>query len=90
VKKKIGVMINALIIIAALSLVLYYTLKGDNLGNTLEAMKNINIGWLILCALGQLGYVACDSLAMWYFLRRQGYPISLRYSFFVSMIGQFY
>lgn len=50
----------------------------------------MGIGWLALCFVGYFGFLACDAMAIGFFLRQQGYKLNPIYLMFVAVIGQFY
>ena len=89
-KKKLGTFINIAIIVVTLILVLVFGLKGQNPAESVKALSSMGIGWIALCFGGYFLFLAFDALAIYYFLRRQGYRVPFLYTLFVSVIGQFY
>lgn len=89
-KKRLGTILNIVVIVGTLVAVLVLGLNGENPGDSLKALSSMGAGWLLLCLAGYLGNLICDAAAIGYFLRRQGYRVSPIYLMYVSVVGQFY
>ena len=82
--------LNFAFIFGTLAIVLLIGLNGQEMGNAVEALKSIHPGWIILCITAWLGYLFFDALSTYHFLKRQGHPIAMRSSLFVSISGMYY
>lgn len=89
-KPKTKRILNFLLIFGTLAIVLIVGFSGNDFGKALEALKTVPQFWLLLCFAAYLGYLSCEATAIHFFLRRQGCPVTLRYAFFVAIVGMYY
>lgn len=89
-KKRLGTLINFLLIFGTLVLVLLVGFNGNELASAMEAMRSLGWKWVVLCIAAYLLFTASDALSLWYFLRRQGCKISFSYTLFVANAGLYY
>ncbi len=78
------------LILLTLVVVLIIGISDNSLGKAWEAVKSLDVKWILLCILAYLTFVLMDSLAIMYYLRRQGYRIGFGSMYFNSVIGQYY
>ena len=84
-------LLNFLLIFGTLAIVLIIGFTGGNdLKATWAAITSVPLPWILACLCAYLGFLLSEGLSIWYFLRRQGFTISIPYAFFVSIIGQYY
>ncbi len=89
-KKRVGKILNFLLIFGTLALVLIVGVNGQEMGSALEAMKSLGAQWIVLCLVAYLGFVCMDALSIWHFLRMQGCRVSFGYMLFVANSGLYY
>lgn len=89
-KQHIGKIINFVLIFGTLLVVLLVGLNGQELGNALEAMRSLGVGYVVLCTGCYLLHGASDAVSLWYFLRRQGCRVGFLYMLFVANAGLYY
>lgn len=82
--------LNFVLIFGTLALVILLNAGDQDIGAAFHALGSINLRWIVLCTLSFLGFLCCDALSIWYFLRRQGYRLRFDYVLFVSITGQYY
>ena len=82
--------LNFALIFGTLAVVLLIGVNGQEIGDAVTALKSVAPKWLIYCALAYTGFIGSDALSIHYYLRGQGYPISLAYSVYVSICGAYY
>jgi uncharacterized protein (TIRG00374 family) len=83
-------LLNLALIIGTFVIVLIIGFQDNNLADTVRTLTKISIPSVVICVALYLAYVGCDCVSVWYFLRRQGYKISLPYVYFTSIAGQYY
>ena len=66
-----------LFIAATLGLIVFIAFSNSDLTNAWEALFTLKTEWLLCAFLGWFGYMFFDMLGLYYFLRKQKYPISL-------------
>lgn len=81
---------SALFLVIALLIVVSITLSDNNLDDTINALRSMNMRVLIGCLLCWCGYVLFDGLSVYHFLRMQGKPIRLWQSAHAAVTGLFY
>lgn len=81
--------LNFALIFGTLAVVLLIGVNGQEIGDAVTALKSVAPKWLIYCALAYMGFIGSDALSIHYYLRGQGYPISLAYSVYVTC-GAYY
>ena len=82
--------LNFAFIFGTLLVVLLIGFNGQEMSGAIEALKSIGPGWIVLCVLAWAGYIAMDAFSTWFFLKRQGYHISIPYSLFIAITGIYY
>lgn len=82
--------LNFAFIFGTLAVVLLVGVNGQEMTGAVAALRSIAPKWIIACLLAYLGYLGCDAFSVYYFLRRQGYAISVRYALFVAVAGIYY
>lgn len=82
--------INTVLILGTLAVVLVIGISDNSLFEAWEAVKTMNLGWVILAILCFLCYLMMDAVAIHFFLRRQGYKVSFLRLCFISVVGQYY
>lgn len=73
-----------------LGVVIYIGLKGNDIADLWRALRQLSPAYLLLCLLGWCGYVLMDSLSIFYFLKRQGHPLTFGQSIYIAIIGLYY
>ena len=89
-KKKLGKILNYVVIFGTLLVVLIVGLTSNELDGGVKALLSLSFGSLLLCFVGYMGNMASDAFATWYFLRRQGCKVSFWYMLFVTIAGLYY
>lgn len=82
--------LNFALIFGTLAIVLLIGVNGQEMSGAVDALKSVAPKWLILCTLTYFGFVLTDALAIYYYLRNQGYAITLRYALYVGICGMYY
>ncbi|MDO4484085.1 MAG: lysylphosphatidylglycerol synthase transmembrane domain-containing protein [Clostridia bacterium] len=88
--KKTKKLLNFALIFGTLAIVLFIGFQGQDFESAMRALQDISIWAVIMCLIAYFGYVFFDALGLFYFIRRNGYKTSLRYSLFVSIAGMYY
>lgn len=82
--------LNFAFIFGTLAVVLLIGFNGQEMTGAIDALKSIGPGWIALCALAYLAYLAIDAVSLCFFLRRQGNPIPFRSAMFIIIAGTYY
>lgn len=82
--------LNFALIFGTLAVVLLVGFNGQEMSGAVEALKSIAPKWIALCLLAWCGYLLTDALSVLYFLRVQGYKISIFSALFVAITGMYY
>jgi len=82
--------LNYLFIAATLGLIVVIAFSNNDLTNAWEVLFTLKIEWLLCAFLGWFGYMFFDMLGLYYFLRKQKYPVSLGYATYVTLLGFYY
>ena len=82
--------INFVLILGTLAVVLVIGISDNSLFEAWEAVRTMNLAWVILAVLCFLCYLMMDTVAIHFFLRRQGYKVSFLRLCFISVVGQYY
>lgn len=82
--------INAIFILGTLLIILVLGIHNNELSNLWQALQTLSFKWILLCVATYGVYVFLDSLTLYYFLRKQQYPVTLKYALFISAIGFYY
>lgn len=83
-------LLNFAFIFGTLAIVLLLGVNGQEMSGAMEALKSIGPEWIVLCVLAWAAYLCIDAASVYFFLRRQGYHITVRYALFVSISGIYY
>ena len=83
-------LLNFAFIFGTLAIVLLLGVNGQEMSGAMEALKSIGPEWIALCVLAWAAYLCIDAASVYFFLRRQGYHITVRYALFVSISGIYY
>ncbi|NLV59138.1 MAG: flippase-like domain-containing protein [Clostridiales bacterium] len=73
-----------------LGLVLYIGFSGNDITEVWHAIRNLSWTSLLLCLLCWSVYVITDGLSVFFFLKKQNYPITFWQSTYIGMIGIYY
>ena len=82
--------ISYIILAVTLIIVLVTGLRDQDLKKLTAVLYSIGLDSLLYCAAAWVCYILLGALAIRYFLKTRGYPISLQYALFVSLSGAFY
>ena len=81
---------SSLFIAATLGLIVIIAFSNSDLTNAWEALFTLKTEWLLCALLGWFGYMFFDMLGLYYFLRKQRYPVSFAYATYVTLLGFYY
>lgn len=81
---------SSLFITATLGLIVIIAFSNSDLTNAWDALFTLKTEWLFCAFLGWLGYMLFDMLGLYYFLRKQKYPISFGFATYVTLLGFYY
>jgi uncharacterized protein (TIRG00374 family) len=65
-------------------------IKNNELSNLWPALKTLSLKWIFLCLAAYCLYFLLDALTLYYFLRKQHFPVTLKYAAFIAIIGLYY
>ncbi len=82
--------LNFVFIFGTLGVVLLVGVNGEEMSGAVNALKSVAPLWIALCAVAYGGYVLMDALSVHYYLRKQGYPITVGYALYVAICGLYY
>ena len=82
--------LNFVFIFGTLGVVLLIGVNGEEMSGAVNALKSVAPLWIALCAVAYGGYVLMDALSVHYYLRKQGYPITVGYALYVAICGLYY
>ena len=82
--------LNFVFIFGTLGVVLLIGVNGEEMSGAVDALKSVAPLWIALCAVAYGGYVLMDALSVHYYLRKQGYPITVGYALYVAICGLYY
>lgn len=82
--------LNFVFIFGTLGIVLLIGVNGEEMSGAVNALKSVAPLWIALCAVAYGGYVLMDALSVHYYLRKQGYPITVGYALYVAICGLYY
>ena len=82
--------LNFVFIFGTLGVVLLIGVNGEEMSGAVNALKSVAPLWIALCAVAYGGYVLMDALSVHYYLRKQGYPITVGYALYVAISGLYY
>jgi conserved hypothetical protein len=82
--------LSGFLILLSIAAVFLIAFSNQDLTNAWDAIRQMNLGWLI-CIFGcWLIYTVADGMNYWFFLRRQGFRISIGRAINVALIGFYY
>ena len=82
--------LNLSLIFGTLLIVLLIAFRDNSLEDAIRYVRSMSVSWIVISVLTYLAYLAMDSVAIHFFLRRQGYSVSIGRLAFISVIGQYY
>ncbi|MBN1778286.1 MAG: flippase-like domain-containing protein [Clostridiales bacterium] len=82
--------LSFLFIAATLGLIVIIAFSNSDLTNAWEALFTLKTEWLLCAFLGWFGYMFFDMIGLYYFLRKQKYPISIGFAIYVTLLGFYY
>lgn len=88
VKKK--VVYNSLFLLIVFSLTIYGVFHGQDLNQMFEAIKNVNMIWLLPGVFLVLFFIWGESIIIWYMMRSFGIKLKKRICFLFSSVGFFF
>ncbi len=89
-KPSLRKLLNFLFIAGTMALVIAIAFGNSELENAWEALFTLDPWWLLGAAGCWFCYLFFDALGYHFFLRKQGYPVKLRFALFVSLMGFYY
>ena len=82
--------LNFVFIFGTLGIVLLIGVNGQEMSDAVNALKSVAPQWIAMCLVAYAGYVLMDAFAVHYYLRKQGYPITVGYALYVAICGLYY
>ncbi len=89
-KPSVKRLLNFAFLFLTLGIVLYIGLNGNDLSELGHALRSISPEFLLLCLLGWLLYILADALAVYFYLKQQGHPVTLWQSIHAAITGIYY
>ncbi len=83
-------LLSFVFLLFTLGLVLYLGFSGNDITALWGALKQLSWVYLLLCLLCWVCYALLDALSLYYFLKKQGYPLPFAKVLYVSVIGIYY
>ena len=83
-------LLNYGLILVTLLIVLVVGISGQEMSGAMNALRSIGPVWVMACLLAWAVSVLCDAVSIRFYLRRQGYRISLLYAGYVAIAGNYY
>ncbi len=83
-------LLNFLFLFLTLAIVIWIAVGNTEIEDMGEALKKASPIWLALGLGVFLFAVFFDSLCLYYFFKKQNYSVSLKYSFYISIMGKYY
>ncbi len=90
IKPRTKRLINLACILIPLTIVLVMGITDKSLPEASQAVRSMNAKWVVFALGCYFGYLVMDSLAIGFYLFRQGYRLGIRDLLFISLIGQYY
>lgn len=75
---------------STLLIIIIIGIKNNELPNLWQALSTLSLKWIFLCLAVYCLYFMLDALTLYYFLRKQHFPITLKYAAFAAIIGLYY
>ena len=82
--------LSFLFIALSITVVFFIAFSNEDLTNAYDAIKQMNLTWLACIFACWLVYTVCDGLNYWFYLRGQGFKISIGRAVNVALIGFYY
>ena len=82
--------LSFLFIALSITAVFFIAFSNEDLTNAWDAIKQMNLVWLGCIFACWLIYTVCDGMNYWFFLRGQGFSISIGRAINVALIGFYY
>ena len=82
--------INMIFILGTLLIILGFGIGNNELSNMWQALTTLSFRWMLSCVAVYGIYVLLDSLTVYYFLRKQQHPVTLKYAVFIAIMGLYY
>ena len=83
-------LLNFLVMFGTFAAVLIIAFSNSELTDAWGTLLTINPIWLFTGILGWVGYIFFDSVSLYRFFLKQGYPIPFYYAIYVTVIGSYY
>ncbi len=83
-------LLSFLFIALSITAVFFIAFSNQDLTNAFDAIKQMNIVWLLCIFACWLVYTVCDGMNYWFYLRGQGFKISIGRAVNVALIGFYY
>ena len=82
--------LSFLFIVLSITIVFFIAFSNEDLTNAWDAIKEMNLFWLAGIFGCWLVYTVCDGMNYWFYLRGQGFKISIGRAVNVALIGFYY
>jgi len=82
--------LSFLLIALSITAVFFIAFSNEDLTNAWDAIKQMNLLWLACIFACWRVYTVCDGMNYWFFLRGQGFKISIGRAINVALIGFYY
>ena len=82
--------LSFLFIALSITVVFFIAFSNEDLTNAWDAIKQMNLTWLACIFACWLIYTVCDGMNYWFYLRGQGFRISIGRAVNVALIGFYY
>ena len=83
-------LLSFLFIALSITAVFFIAFSNEDLSNAFDAIKQMNVVWLLCIFACWLVYTVCDGMNYWFYLRGQGFKISIGRAVNVALIGFYY
>jgi len=83
-------LLSFLLIALSITAVFFIAFSNEDLTNAWDAIKKMNLLWLACIFACWLVYTVCDGMNYWFYLRGQGFRISIGRAVNVALIGFYY
>lgn len=83
-------LLSFLLIAFSITAVVFIAFSNEDLSNAWDAIKQMNLVWLACIFACWLLYTVCDGMNYWFYLRGQGFKISIGRAINVALIGFYY
>lgn len=83
-------LLSFLLIAFSITAVVFIAFSNQDLSNAWDAIQKMNLVWLACIFACWLVYTVCDGMNYWFYLRGQGFKISIGRAINVALIGFYY